>query len=246
MKTFKVVVSLQIEDNEDPLQVVQDCDYIFTRESLPPSVYENENLGILKTEVDTSLPHGMPSLVTTKQTLYSLDELDERVQEKVLESLWSLNVYHDWWDHIYDDAANIGLKITEYDTYRDTISGELTEYLLDSCKLIRKNHDKECETFKTAKAYLDEYIAVFVKWREAKQSSGDQDDFKNWKPADFLAEFKWTDEAEEVEKEYQKALLEDYLVLLRKEYDYQTSAEAVKESIIANEYLFTGDGERAA
>lgn len=55
MKTVKVVVNLQIEDNEDPLQVVQDCDYIFTRESLPPSVYENENLGILKTEIVSAL-----------------------------------------------------------------------------------------------------------------------------------------------------------------------------------------------
>lgn len=189
---------------------------------------------------------GMYQYVVTHQPIWKFNELDRWAQERAIKLFWSLNVDHDWWDHIYDDAANIGLKITEYDTYRDTISGELTEYLLDSCKLIRKNHDKDCETFKTAKAYLDEYIAVFVKWREAKQSSGDQDDFKNWKPADFLAEFKQTDEAEEVEKEYQKALLEDYLVLLRKEYDYQTSAEAVKESIIANEYLFTGDGERAA
>lgn len=51
MKTIKVVVTLQIEDDEDPLQVVQDCDYIFVRESLPPSVYEDENLGILETEI---------------------------------------------------------------------------------------------------------------------------------------------------------------------------------------------------
>lgn len=51
MKTIKVVVTLQIEDDEDPLQVVQDCDYIFTRESLPASIYENESLGILETEI---------------------------------------------------------------------------------------------------------------------------------------------------------------------------------------------------
>jgi hypothetical protein len=51
MKTIKVVVTMQIEDDEDPFQVVQDCDYIFIRESLPPSVYEDENLGILETEI---------------------------------------------------------------------------------------------------------------------------------------------------------------------------------------------------
>lgn len=32
---------------------------------------------------------------------------------------------------------------------------------------------------------------------------------------------------------------------LEKEYDYQNSDEAVEEAIIANEYEFTEDGERA-
>lgn len=196
--------------------------------------------------VDTSLPHGMSHLVTRERTLYKFDELDERAQEKALQSLWDLNVDHDWWDSTYDDAASIGLKITGFDFgHRNTISGELTDYMLDSCKLIRKNHGRECETFKTAKAYLDEYIAAFVKWREAEQSSGDQDDFEDWKPADFLEEFKWTDEAWEIEKEYQKALLEDYLSMLRREYDHLTSEENIKESIRANDYLFTEDGRHA-
>lgn len=195
--------------------------------------------------VDTSLPHGMSHLVTRERTLYKFDEPDERAQEKVLESLWDLNVDHDWWDHIYRDAANIGLKITELDTYRNTISGELTDYLLDSCKLIRKNHGKDCETFKTAKGYLNQYIAAFVKWREIEQSSEVDDEFESWKPIDFLEEFKWTDEAREIEKEYQKALLEDYLSLLRGEYDYLTSEENIKESIRANDYLFTEDGRHA-
>lgn len=200
--------------------------------------------------VDTSLPHEMSHLVTRERTLYKFDELDERAQEKALESLWDLDVDHDWWDHIYRDAANIGLKITEFDTYRNTISGELTDYLLDSCKLIRKNHGKDCETFKTAKAYLDEYIAAFVKWREAEQTSefdADSeidDDFEDWKPIDYLKEFKWTDEAREIEKEYQKALLEDYLSMLRGEYDHLTSGENIKESIRDNDYLFTEDGRR--
>lgn len=190
----------------------------------------------------TSLPEGMSHYSTRQRTLYRFQELDESAQEKAMERLWDLNVDYDWWDHIYHDAADVGLKITGFDTYRNTISGELTDYLLDSCKLIRKNHGKDCETFKTAKVYLDEYIEAFVKWREAEQSSGDQDDFEGWKPADFLEEFKWTDEAKEVEKEYQKALLEDYLILLRDEYDYRTGKEALRESILAGEYLFTENG----
>lgn len=195
--------------------------------------------------VDTSLPDEMSYLVTRERTLYKFDELDERAQEKALESFWDLNVDHDWWDYIYSDAANIGLKITEFDTYRNTISGELTDYLLDSCKLIRKNHGRECETFKTAKDYLNQYIAAFVKWREVEQSSEVDDEFQNWKPIDCLEEFKWTDEAREIEEEYRKALLEDYLSILRGGYDHLTSEENIKESIRANDYLFTEDGRHA-
>ena len=51
MKTIKVVVTLQIEDDENPLEVVQDCDYIFTRDPLPPELYQNEDIGILETEI---------------------------------------------------------------------------------------------------------------------------------------------------------------------------------------------------
>ena len=37
-------------------------------------------------------------------------------------------------------------------------------------------------------------------------------------------------------------LLEDYLILLGKEYDSLTGDESVKDFIIANEYEFTEDG----
>jgi len=196
--------------------------------------------------IDTSLPHGMSYLVTTERTLYKFDELDERAQEKALELFWDLNVDYDWWDTTYRDAASIGLRITGFDfDHRNTISGKLTDYMLDSCKLIRENHGRECETFKTAKDYLNQYIAAFVKWREIEQSSEVDDEFENWKPIDFLEEFKWTDEAREIEEEYRKALLEDYLSILREEYDYLTSEENIKESIRANDYLFTEYGTHA-
>lgn len=40
------------------------------------------------------------------------------------------------------------------------------------------------------------------------------------------------------------AELEDYLSILRQEYDYLTSEEHAREMIEANEYTFTVDGER--
>jgi lipopolysaccharide biosynthesis glycosyltransferase len=37
-------------------------------------------------------------------------------------------------------------------------------------------------------------------------------------------------------------LLQDYLKILQDEYDYLTSIEAIKETILMNEYLFTENG----
>ena len=183
--------------------------------------------------------------VTTVTTVYNFDELSEESQQKALEKLCGLNVSHDWWDFIYEDAATIGIEIQGFDTYRGTIDGKLTESLLDCCKLIRKDHGKNCETYKTAAQYLNTYIQAFIKWL----SSQDIDDCEqltiHWKPVDWLAEFGCNDEADEVTNDFRKALLEDYLSMLRREYDYLTSEEAIKESIHANEYEFTEDGSLA-
>ena len=174
---------------------------------------------------------------TVQITVYNFDELSQKAQEKVIERLWDFNVDHDWWDSIYEDAKEIGLEITEFDTYRKTISGKLNEFLLDSCKAVRKNHSVNCDTFKTAKNYLLVYITVFNKWRRVEEN-----EYDHWKWVDWLAEFKYSGEAQEIEDNYRKALLEDYLSILYKEYDYQTSREQIIESIRANDYNFTLDG----
>jgi hypothetical protein len=174
---------------------------------------------------------------TVQITVYKFDELPKEAQEKAIEKLWDLNVDHDWWDSTCEDAKEIGLEITDFDTHRKTISGKLNEFLLDSCKAIRNNHGVGCDTFKTAKNYLLTYIAAFNKWRNVKENGYD-----HWKWVDWLAEFKYSDEAQEVEDDYKKALLEDYLSILCKEYDYQTSREQIIESIRANDYNFTLDG----
>jgi len=46
-------------------------------------------------------------------------------------------------------------------------------------------------------------------------------------------------------EEYTYALREEYLSMLRKEYEYLTSTECVDETIRANEYEFLVDGTRA-
>jgi hypothetical protein len=181
----------------------------------------------------------LTEMPTTKTiTLYKFDELSDKAKEKAIERLWDLNVDHEWWDCIYEDAATIGLEITEFDTYRRTIDGKLTEDLPDCCKAIRRNHGKGCETFSTARQYLSEYFAAFKAWLPEQDKEG----WEHWKPKDWLWDFDNSEESEEITNDFRKALIEDYLVMLSSEYDYQTSEEQIIESIRANDYDFTEDG----
>ena len=121
----------------------------------------------------------------------------------------------------------------------------MTEHLLDCCKLIRREHGKECETFKTAKVYLAEYTLAFRKWLDAKTEDEMESWELDWTAKEWLEEFCSTEDAEEIASDFRKTLLEDYLIILRREYDYLTSEKSIKESILANEYEFTKNGKLA-
>lgn len=71
----------------------------------------------------------------------------------------------------------------------------------------------------------------------------DEDTSGNHAEEKWLRDFSYEDEANELAEDYRRAILEDYLFLLRDEYEYLTSRDAVVESIQANDYLFTEDGK---
>ena len=89
-------------------------------------------------------------------TVYKFDELPEEVKEKVIEKYYDINIYPEWWQWAYEDAKNIGLKVTEFDLYHGTISGKLTMDIRESIKKIWEDHGKECEAYKTACQYWEE------------------------------------------------------------------------------------------
>ena len=181
--------------------------------------------------------------ITRTVTLYEFDELSEEAQEAALCSLCEINVDHCWLDHIDCDAHDVGVKIEQFDIDHGTIKGRLNEYPVNVFKLIRKNHGKSCSTFKTARSWLKEYCKVFKEWREEVERS--PDDFADWSPKDWREEFDRTDEAGEIENDFLYDLLEDYRLMLKREYEYQTSEEQVAESIRANGYLFNELGKIA-
>ena len=59
--------------------------------------------------------------------VYKFSELSEESQEKALDNLRDIDVDYDWWEHIFEEAKNIGLKIESFEINNREISGRFIE-----------------------------------------------------------------------------------------------------------------------
>ena len=97
-----------------------------------------------------------------KQTkVYEFAELSETAKEKAVQNLADINVSHEWWEHVYEDAAQAELKLTEFDIGRGSYChGEFIEYAVDTANAILQNHGACCPTHETATEFLAESAAL--------------------------------------------------------------------------------------
>jgi len=181
---------------------------------------------------------------TIETVVYKFDELSDEAKEKAIENLWDINVdIFDWWDSIHEDAENIGLKITAFDLGRASyVKGDFYGPALDVAKRIIEEHGEQCGTYQTAKDYIAEYNRLIV-----EQCQGEADLLawpgyeRDW---DTISEYYPEElDTEDIDNEFLRSLCEDYRIILQKEYEYLTSKEAIIETIEANEYEFTEEGE---
>ncbi len=155
------------------------------------------------------------------RNLYKFDELTEAAQEKAVERLSDLNVDYEWWESTYEDAENIGLKISSFDLGGGReITGDFCMDAETVAENIQREHGAHCDTYKTAQ----EYLVALEKLRNETPEDEDAD-------------------TEEIDREFKRALLEDYLSMLDKEYEYLTSREQIIETIESMDYEFTEDGK---
>lgn len=167
---------------------------------------------------------------TIRIKLYKFSELSKDAQEKAIESLSDINVDYDWWEFIYEDAKNIGLRITSFDLDRNRhAKGEFMLAANEVAQNIFNEHGEGCETYKTAKSFMEEWQPVFNNYIDETHEDYESSDSE--------------DKLQDMENEFLKSLLEDYSIMLQKEYEYETSDKAIIETIEANEYEFTKDGK---
>jgi hypothetical protein len=160
--------------------------------------------------------------------------LSDKAKEKALEKLWDLNVSHDWWDATYEDAERVGLKLSGFDLDRRRgATGDFQGNAKDTAESILKEHGEQCETRKTAETYLRDLSALEAEYT-AKNSADpeyDLDDDRDFEEA-----------LSDLNADFLRSILEDYSIILQKEYEYLTSEAQIIESIEANDYDFNSAG----
>lgn len=173
---------------------------------------------------------------TITRTIYTFDELSEEAKQKAINKNREINVEDQWWDDTYEDAKNVGLKIKSFNTGRASeCEIEFIEGAQETAQSILKEHGDMCETYKTAQKFDEQWAALVKKYSDGetidKVSEENTEEFDN--------------EASDLEKEFLNDLSNDYLKMLRTDYEYLMEDEAIAETLTANNYEFTEDGDRA-
>lgn len=167
--------------------------------------------------------------ITIVKNLYQFSELSEEAKQKAIEKLNDINVDFDWWKFTYEDAKTIGLKINEFDLYRNrSVKGEFNLSPCEVAQNIFNNHGESCETFKTAKSFMEDWQPVFNNYMDESHK-----DYESQESEDKLID---------IESEFLNSLLEDYSIILQKEYEYLCSDIAIIGTIEANDYYFDENG----
>jgi hypothetical protein len=162
-------------------------------------------------------------------TTYSFSELSEQAKETAINKFRDINTDFGWWDFIYEDASEIGLKITGFDLdrYRHA-TGKFTLSAVEVAQNILNNHGEQCGTHKLAEKFLSSHGPIFAEYMD--------EDSEKYESAET------EEELMELEDEFLSDLLEEYSLMLQTEFEYLESDEAIIQTIEANEYEFTENG----
>ena len=160
-------------------------------------------------------------IIETK--VYQFEELDEQTKEKAIDNYRYISVDDDsWYEWIKEDLISVGIELRSFDIDRGSFAEIHLKDFYETCDLILKWHGENCETYKIAERYIEEY----------------QDIQYHIKDDEYLDE-----KLDDLDEEYQKEFSEEVLSMLRFEFEHMTSDEYIIEMFEANEYEFTEEGK---
>lgn len=172
---------------------------------------------------------------TYTKNIYTLDE----VKEKAIDANWDINVDYEWWQCVYEDAADIGLYLNGFDVGRNRhCTGELLASGKETADRIIANHGETCDTYKLAKDFLAEAEPLIIWLQRVDESQYDL--FSKRCVANTYHEKE--NNLEELEYEFKRDLLTEYAAILQEDYYYRISTKAIEETLRANGYEFNENG----
>ncbi len=154
---------------------------------------------------------------------FQFEELDSQTQEKVIENNRTINVDSDFWYQCELDnyKTELKIKVNEFDIYRRLINITIEDSFETAEKIINF-FGKKTSIVKTAKIFINDIEKLLKKY-----------EFENYDT-----------DREYLEEEFRREIAEEILSMLTRDYEYKISDDVIKETILANEYEFTQDGER--
>lgn len=154
---------------------------------------------------------------TIRTKVYQFSELSDTAKQNAIQ--WFLSSWNDStaWEDTKEDAKDIGLKL---------ISGGEGEFMLSANEVaanIFRDHGENCDTYKTAEAFMKEWEPAFSKYVEDEEGETALMD---------------------IEDQFLNDLIADYRRMYDDQIEYEYSDEYAIDMIDANEYDFTKDGKR--
>jgi len=195
-------------------------------------------------------------IVETK--VYTYDELSDEAKQVALEKQRDINVDHDWWDFVYEDVATVA-ALMGIDIDRIYFSGFWSkgdgacfegsyEYKAGSVKAVEAYAPKDEELHHIAAELAALQRKCFYQVRASFKHSGH---YYHRFCTDFSVDFEshvtgsdyYNEETEAAIIEAIRDLMHWTYRQLESNYEALTTDEAVAETIKANDYDFTDDGE---
>tara|TARA_R110001632_G_scaffold23450_2_gene66403 strand:- start:36441 stop:36974 length:534 start_codon:yes stop_codon:yes gene_type:complete len=174
---------------------------------------------------------------TIEINAFQFEELDSQTQEKVIENNRTINVDSDFWCQCELDnyKTELKIKVNEFDIYRRTINITIEDSFETAEKIINFFGKKSSIVY-IAKTFIRDRDTLVKKYGEGNEKDGYGVKEEFWSDYD--------EEIEYLEEEFRREIAEEILSMLTRDYEYETSDDGIKETILANEYEFTEDGER--
>ena len=204
----------------------------------------------------------MSRIDTVKTEVFKFDELSEKAQQAAIEKLYDLNVDYDWWDSVYDDAKTIaalmGIDIDDiwfsgFSSQGDGACFEGSyEYQKGAPKAVRDYAPLDNELVRIANELQDiqkkRFYGLHATVKQSGRCNHEYCTDINVYERRTLRDGHETDEDASIEVD--EAIVEalrDFMrwiyKQLKKEYDYRTGEEAIKDCIEADDYEFTAEGK---